>query len=95
MQPELALRAISHTVVALSLTSLLIVLLISLKKEITQGTILPGIVHLCLAAIGIFAFIALVTVFCHARKVVVPYTVSPQPELYLFHDFRASDVQPL
>ena len=80
MQPELVLRAISHTVAALSLTVLLIVLLISLKKEITQGTTLPGIVHLCLAAIGSFAFIALVTVFFHARKVVMSYTVSQQLE---------------
>jgi hypothetical protein len=76
MQPELALRAISHTVIALSFTAILFVLLISLRKEITQATILPGIVHLCLAAIGIFAFIALVTVYFHARKIVLPYTVS-------------------
>ena len=78
MQPELALKAISHTVAALSLTAILVVLLISLKKEMIQGTILLGIVHLCLAAIGIFAFVALVTVYFHARKVVVPYTVSQQ-----------------
>jgi hypothetical protein len=76
MQPELLLKAISHTVIALSFTAILFVLLISLRKEITQGTILPGIVHLCLAAIGIFAFVALVTVYFHARKLVVPYTVS-------------------
>jgi hypothetical protein len=76
MQPELALKAISHTVAALSLTAILVVLLISLKKEMIQGTILLGIVHLCLAAIGIFAFIALATVYLHARKIVLPYTVS-------------------
>jgi hypothetical protein len=78
MQPELALRAISHKVIALSFTAILFVLLISLRKEITQGTILPAIVHICLAAIGICAFIALATVYFHARKVVVPYTVSQQ-----------------
>jgi hypothetical protein len=78
MQPELVLKAISHTVIALSFTAILFFLLISLRKEITQGTILAGIVHLCLAAIGIFAFVALVTVYFHARKVVVPYSVSQQ-----------------
>jgi hypothetical protein len=80
MQPELALKTISHTVIALSFTAVLFVLLISLRKEITQGKILPGIVHVCLAAIGIFAFIALATVYFHARKVVVPYSVSQQLE---------------
>ena len=76
MQPELILKAISHTVIVLSFTAILFVLLISLRKEITQGTILPGIVHLCLVAIGIFALIALATLYLHARKIVLPYTVS-------------------
>ena len=80
MQPELVLKAISHAVIALSFTAILFVLLISLKKKITQETILPAIVHLCLAAIGIFAFIALATVYFHARKVVLPYTASQQLE---------------
>jgi hypothetical protein len=57
MQPELALKAISHTVIALSFIALLIVLLISLKQEMIQGTILLGAVHLCSAVIGVCAFI--------------------------------------
>jgi len=76
MQQELVFKAISHAVIALSFTAILFVLLISLRKEITQGTLLPGIVHLCLAVTGIFAFIALATVYLHAKKIVLPYTVS-------------------
>lgn len=76
MQPELALKAISHTVIALSFIALLVVLLISLKKEISHGTILLGIVHLCLVVIGIFAVIALGMVYFHARKIVLPHIVS-------------------
>jgi hypothetical protein len=43
MQPELALKAISHTVIALFLVTLLFVLLISLKKELSGARALRGI----------------------------------------------------
>ena len=53
MEPELALKAISYTTIAIALLALLFVLLISLRKELSGEAPLRGIVHLGLAVIGI------------------------------------------
>jgi hypothetical protein len=76
MQPELALKAISHTTIAVVLITFLFVLLISLRKKLTSGAPLRGIVHLGLAVIGICTFIALMAAYFHARKLVVPQSNS-------------------
>jgi hypothetical protein len=72
MQPELALKAISHTLIAIFLITFLFVLLISLRRELSGDAPLRGIVHLGLAVIGICTFIALMTAYFHARKMIVP-----------------------
>ena len=46
MQPELALKAISHTAIAISLLTLLFVLLISLRKELSGEAPLRGVVSI-------------------------------------------------
>jgi hypothetical protein len=76
MQPELALKAISHTTIAVVLITLLFVLLISLRKELTSDAPLRGIVHLGLGVIGICTFIALMAAYFHARKMIVPEWIS-------------------
>ena len=76
MQPELILKAISHTVIAISLLTLLFVLFISLRKELSGGESLRGIVHLGLGVIGICTFIALMAAYFHARKMLLPHSVS-------------------
>ena len=76
MQPELALKAISHTVIALILLTLLFVLLISLKKELSGARALRGIAHLGLCVIGFCTFIALMVACFYARKTIVPWSFS-------------------
>jgi hypothetical protein len=76
MQPELALKAISHTLIAIFLITLLFVLLISLRKELTSDAPLRGIAHLGLAVIGICTFIALMAAYFHASKIIVPESIS-------------------
>jgi hypothetical protein len=76
MQPELALKALSHTVIAISLLALLFVLLISLRKELSGDAPLRGIVHLGLAVIGICTFTALMAGYFQAKKVIVPGAIS-------------------
>jgi hypothetical protein len=49
---------------------------ISLRKELTSGEPLWGIVHLGLAVIGICTFIALIAAYFQAKKVVVPGSIS-------------------
>jgi len=72
MQPELALKAISHTVIALFLVTLLFVLFISLKKELSGARALRGIVHFGLGVFGICTFVALMAAYFQARKMVLP-----------------------
>jgi len=76
MQPELALKAISHTVIALFLVTLLFVLFISLKKELSGARALRGIVHFGLGVSGICTFVALMAAYFQARKMVLPYSNS-------------------
>ena len=76
MQPELALKAISHTIIAIALLALLFVLLISLRKELSGEAPLRGIVHLGLAVIGICTFVALMAAYFQAKKIIVPGSIS-------------------
>jgi hypothetical protein len=76
MQPELILKAISHSVIAISLLTLLFVLLISVRKEVNSGAPLRGIVHLGLGVIGICTFIALMSAYFQARKMIGPEYIS-------------------
>jgi drug/metabolite transporter (DMT)-like permease len=76
MQPELALKAISHTVIAIFLVTLLFVLLISLRKEINGDAPLRGLFHLGLVVMGFCTFIALMAAYFHASKMIVPESIS-------------------
>jgi hypothetical protein len=76
MQPELALKAISHTLIAIFLITFLFVRLISLRKELSDDAPLRGIVHLGLAVIGVCTFIALMAAYFYASKMIVPESIS-------------------
>jgi surface polysaccharide O-acyltransferase-like enzyme len=72
MQPELVLKVISHTVIGIFLLTLLLVLLIALRKELNGDAPLRGIVHLSFGVIGICTFVALMTTYFQARKMILP-----------------------
>jgi hypothetical protein len=76
MQPELALKTISHTVIEVFLLTILFVLLISLRKELSGGAPLRGLFHLGMFMISVCTFIALMAAYFHARKLVVPQSNS-------------------
>jgi threonine dehydrogenase-like Zn-dependent dehydrogenase len=76
MQPELALKAVSHTVIAIFLLTLLFVLLISLRKKLSGDAPVRGIVHLGLGVIGICTFVALMAAYFQTRKVILPQSNS-------------------
>jgi hypothetical protein len=69
MHPELAFKAISLTTVAVAVLLLLVVLLISLRKELSGAGPVRGLVHLGFAVIAVSAFIALMAAHFQARKV--------------------------
>jgi Na+/melibiose symporter-like transporter len=74
IQPELALKAISYSFVGLLLIALFFLLLIGVLRESDDGNALRGIVHLSLLLMGLFTFIALMSSYFQARKLVVPQT---------------------
>ena len=74
MQPELALKAISHTVIALFLVTLHLVLLISLRKELTGDAPFRGVFHLGFVIIGFCTVVALMAGYFQARKVALPHS---------------------
>ena len=76
MQPELALKAISHTEIAIFLLTLLFVLLISLRKELSGDAPLRGVFHFGLVIIGFCTFVALMAAYFQARKMVLPHSIA-------------------
>ena len=62
MQPELALKAISHTVIAIFLVTLLFVPLISLRKELTGDAPLRTVFQFGFVIIGFCTVVALMGV---------------------------------
>lgn len=74
MQPELALKATSHTVIAIFLVTLLFVLLISLRKELTRDAPLRGVFQFGFVIIGFCTVVALMAGYFQARKMVLPHS---------------------
>ena len=74
MQPELALKAISHTVIALFLVTLLFVLLISLRKELTGDAPFRGVFQFGFVIIGFCTVVALMAGYFQARKMVLRHS---------------------
>ena len=74
MQPELALNTISHTEIAIFLLTLLFVLLISVRKELSRDTPVRGVFQFGLLIIGLCTAVALMAEYFLARKMVLPHT---------------------
>jgi Na+/melibiose symporter-like transporter len=74
MQPELALKAISYTVIGIFLVTLLFVLLISLRKELSGEAPVRGVFQFGLVIIGLCTAVALMAGFFQARKMVLPHS---------------------
>ena len=74
MQPELALKAISHIVIAIFLLTLLFLLLISARKELSGNTPVRGVFQFGLLIIGLCTVVALMAAYFQARKMVLPDT---------------------
>lgn len=65
-----ALTASTHTTIGIALLTLLVVLLISLHKELSGAGPLRGIVHLGFAVLGICTFIALMAGLFHGKDTI-------------------------
>jgi NADH:ubiquinone oxidoreductase subunit 4 (subunit M) len=76
VQPELALKAISHFTIGISLIAILFALLVSLRKELSGEEAFRGIVHLGFVVLGICTFVALMAAYFQARKIIVPASFS-------------------
>jgi Na+/melibiose symporter-like transporter len=76
MQQELALRAITHTSIAIVILSLLLVLLIALRKENNGGGPTRGVVFLGIVVLGLCVFMALMAALFGAKGRIVPETIS-------------------
>jgi amino acid transporter len=74
MQPELALKVTSHTVIAIFLVTLLFVLLISLRKELTGDAPLRGVFQFGFVIIGFCTVVTLMAGYFQARKMVLPHS---------------------
>ena len=74
MQPELALNAISHIVIAIFLLTLLFVLLISVRKELSGEAPVRGVFQFGLFMIGLCTVVALMAAYFQARKMVLPHS---------------------
>ena len=74
MQPELALMTISHTEIAIFLLTLLFVLLISVRKELSGDAPLRGVFQFGLVIIGLCTVVALMAAYFQARKMVLPHS---------------------
>ena len=74
MQSELALKAISYTVIGIFLVTLLFVLLISLSKELTGDVPLRGVLQFGFVIVGFCTVIALMAGYFQARKIVLPHS---------------------
>ena len=76
MQPELALRAITHGTIGIVIIAFLLVLLIGLRKELAVEAALRGTVYLGVFILGLCTFMALMTAYVQARRTTVPETFS-------------------
>lgn len=76
MQQELALRAITHTSIAIVILSLLLILLIALRKESNGGAPTRGVVLLGIVVLGLCVFMALMAALFGAKERIVPETIS-------------------
>ncbi len=74
MQSELALKAISYTVIGIFLVTLLFVLLISLSKELTGDAPLRGVFQFGFVIVGFCTVVALMAGYIQARKMVRPHS---------------------
>jgi hypothetical protein len=71
MPPELAVKAITHTVIAIQIITILVVLLIALRKEIEGGDPVRGIVHFGIAVMALCTFLALMVALFSAKKMAI------------------------
>jgi hypothetical protein len=76
MQPDIVLKATTNLTIAILIITVLLVLLIALRKELSGEAPFRGAVHLGLAVIGLCTFIALGAAYFRARKLVVPQSNS-------------------
>jgi hypothetical protein len=77
MEPELALKAITHMTIAIALLTLLVLLLISLRKELSGGgQAVRGLVHAGILVIGLCTFLLMMVAMYSAKRIIVPERTS-------------------
>jgi hypothetical protein len=76
MEHELVVRAISHSIIGLLIIALLLLLLLGIRREIDGGSAIHGIVQFGPFLMGLFTFIALMSVYFQATRLVVRERIS-------------------
>jgi O-antigen/teichoic acid export membrane protein len=76
MQLDLLLKALSHTFIGILLIGFLLVLLVSLRKALTEDAPIRGIVQLGMVVLGICTLVALATAYFQAKRAIVPASFS-------------------
>ena len=74
MQPEPALDAISCTVIGIFLVTILLILFISLRKELSGEAPVRGVFQFGFFIIGLCTVVALMAGFFQTRKMVLPHS---------------------
>ena len=78
MQHELILKAITYSTMGVVIMTLLLLLLISLRREIHGGEPIRGLFTFSILAMGLWTFLALMVAMFSAKKIVVPEKISSQ-----------------
>jgi hypothetical protein len=76
VENELLLKAITHSMIGLAIITLLLVLLLGLRREIQGGEPIRGMFHLTIVVMVFCTFLALMVVLFSAKKMVVPEKIS-------------------
>jgi hypothetical protein len=81
MQQELALKALTYGTIGIAIITILLVLLIGLRKELDTDAPLRGTFCLGMAVLGLCAFLALMAAMFSAKKMVVPEKISSRLDI--------------
>ena len=68
MQPDLTFRALGYGIIGLLLIMMLVLALVSMRREERWGEPLPGLFWLTLVVLGLCAFVALSSAYQSAKS---------------------------
>jgi Mn2+/Fe2+ NRAMP family transporter len=80
MQQELALKAITHSTIGIAILTLLLLLLVGLRREIQGGEPIRGMFHLGIVVMALCTFVALMVATLSAKKMAIRENISQRFE---------------